>query len=68
MGKWSEKVDVGDGSWGKSSVTDSKTEVIVGSDKSGGHCHLWENKEKNEVGFEHRGHCAECKDNESGGK
>lgn len=68
MGGWSEKVDLGGGSWGKASANEGHTDVIIGSDDSGGHCHLWENTSTGDVGFEHRGHCAECKEEKSGGK
>lgn len=67
-GKWSDSVDLGGGSWGKASSSEDRTDAIIGSDDSGGHCHMWENHETGETGFEHRGHCAECKDSESGGK
>lgn len=68
MGKYSEKVDLGDDSWGKMASTDKQNDVIIGSDTTGDHCHIWHDKEKDDVGVVHRGHCADCKENESGGK
>ena len=67
--KYSEKVDLGNGDWGKIAVTEKQTDVLIGSDdKNGGHCHVWHDKEKDEVGIVHRGHCGECKDHDNGGK
>ncbi len=65
MSKYSEKVDLGDGDWGKVGISDTRTDILIGDD-SGKHCHLYDNKEIGDVGMIHRGKCAECKDNYSG--
>ena len=48
--------------WGK--VTDTRSDMYANRDGDGAkHCHLYNNKEKNESGVVHRGTCEVCRDN-----
>ena len=59
-GSWKSGDDGDSGSFGKVTVTESQANYIVGSEKTGEHCHMW--KSESGSGVVHRGECKVCED------